>query len=148
MRLATAFVEITAQTEDFRRQLREARELADDAGRSIGRSLQLPWSRWTDELAEGTSRAPRGAAPPNSLFDGPAPPRIDPGPARLPEPGRESAAGGAGPWPRSFATAARPTDERALWGQQLELERKELDVLQKQLDVLKELRQGIPAVLT
>jgi len=136
MKLATAYVEIAARTDEFRRQLREVQGLAAESARNISRSLQ-PIDPFLDEHKEPFRRDPA---------------RPDPGSAVRP-------GHGFGPLdnqqltPRTPGAHQAPSDSRiandaTFWKQQLELERKQLDVLQKQLEILKELRQGVPAVLT
>ncbi|MGE3314001.1 MAG: hypothetical protein AB7O26_02715 [Planctomycetaceae bacterium] len=148
MKLATAYVEIAARTDEFRRQLHDASRLAEQTGRSIARSLQA------DELPQS--------------IDGVDATRRNRGDAQTAAAGRsgnaESGVRSLGPrWPqgtprlfsqspgtleRSGEDTSRERDANAILKQQLELARKEIDILQKQLDVLKEIRHGVPAVLT
>ncbi len=121
MKLATAYIEISARTESFRRQLREAQTLAAESARNIGRTLNDTGSIPRDERPDSAERNVASAArfQPTSLS------------TLSPREGGSSATG-----------------DTTFWKQQLELQRKQLEVLQKQLELLKELRQGVPAVLT
>jgi|SRR3990172_3227350 len=137
MKLATAYVEIAARTEEFRRQLREVNGLAAESAKNISRSLR----------SIGPSPTERGAEPFGREPDRPElrpPPQPGHGLGSVDNPQQAPRLPGV----RPGSTESRIANDAAFWKQQLELERKQLDVLQKQFEILKELRQGIPAVLT
>lgn len=148
MKLATAYVEIAARTDEFRRQLHEASQLAEQTGRTIARSLRgdEPWPKsgagdetgraHSDSAIGGGNRVEKAESSLRS-----AGPLWPAGTSRL----LSLPPGAAG---NNGDDGSRDRSATAILKQQLDLARKEVELLQKQLEVLKEIRQGVPAVLT
>jgi hypothetical protein len=142
MKLATAYIEIAVRSEEFRRQMAESTRLAEEAGRDIAQSLDI-----NAPALNGVRRGESDVEPAEPSSTPRASGDRIPGPQwplPFPSSGNWPGAGGAD----VGSEPSRERSESSILKQQLDLARKEVDLLQKQLEILKEIRQGVPAVLT
>jgi hypothetical protein len=168
MKLATAFVEIAARTDVFRRQLDEARALAETAAAGIRSAFEppprllpdpvaedLPSDRREPDLVAGRGEAQRTSRP--AARETASPPNAadilaDLWRGSLPEislPAALPAGTALAESPAEPGRGASPGGEATgLLRQQLDLHRRTLDVLNRQLEALQAIRGGVPAVLT
>jgi hypothetical protein len=177
MRLATAFVEIAARTDDFRRQLDEARQLATSTADTIRDAFEAPpggtASPTPDNIGShqepatgrvdhkiGAQCTPSSSqlasdaiASPTDSFERTSDSLTDLLESLFPDTSPigapEPSLAPESPGDALGQTQGFSTNETVeLLRQQLDLGRNELDVLNKQLDVLQDVKQGVPATFS